>query len=518
MANDPCVDGARGRGRFETIFLTLLRIGVGWHFAYEGLVKLLTPGWTASGYLQTANWLGADVFHWMASQPAVLKAVDQANMWGLLLIGLALMLGLFTRWAAILGIGLLALYYVAHPALFGQDAGVAEGSYLIVNKNVVELLALCVLALRPTDGAGLDGLFAGWRSWRRRGSTTAFVPGGTSEMMASPLSRRQVLASLAGLPFLGGFVMAVLKKRGYESREEGQLTARVDAISSPSMKALSFETLDDLRGKAPTAKIGNVELSRVMLGGNLMNGFAHARDLIYVSNLIKAYHGEGKIYETFKLAEACGINAIITNPILAPMIASYWQKGIGRIKFLAQCKGKTEKELLDVVRYAIDQGACAAYIQGQAADTYVQDGNFEWIAKALQVIRDNGLPAGIGGHYLQTIKGCVEQGFQPDFWMKTLHHHQYWSARVEDQHDNLWCEDPEDTIAFMEQLPQPWIAFKVLAAGSIHPQDGFRYAFENGADFLCVGMYDFQVVENVNISLDILTSNLPRRRAWCATA
>jgi hypothetical protein len=100
--------------------------------------------------------------------------------------------------------------------------------------------------------------------------------------------------------------------------------------------------------------------------------------------------------------------------------------------------------------------------------------------------------------------------------MKTLHHHRYWSARTDDQHDNLWCEDPEKTIAFMEKLTQPWIAFKVLAAGSVHPKDGFRYAFAGGADFICVGMYDFQVVEDVNIALDVLAAKLDRRRAWCA--
>ena len=195
------------------------------------------------------------------------------------------------------------------------------------------------------------------------------------------------------------------------------------------MKAFSFETLDDLKAKIPTARLGQLELSRMMLGGNLMNGFAHARDLIYVSKLIKAYHHENKVFETLKLAEACGVNAIITNPILAPMITAYWDRGIGKIQFLAQCKGKDEKELLDVIHYSIDQGACAAYIQGAAADEYVKQGKFDWIARSLDVIRDSGLPAGIGGHYLQTIMACVDQGLKPDFWMKTLHHHNYWSAQ-----------------------------------------------------------------------------------------
>jgi hypothetical protein len=69
----------------------------------------------------------------------------------------------------------------------------------------------------------------------------------------------------------------------------------------------------------------------------------------------------------------------------------------------------------------------------------------------------------------------------------------------------------------MATLKQPWIGFKVLAAGAIRPQDGFRFAFESGADFLCVGMYDFQVVDDVNICMDILASTINRTRPWYFT-
>jgi hypothetical protein len=57
------------------------------------------------------------------------------------------------------------------------------------------------------------------------------------------------------------------------------------------------------------------------------------------------------------------------------------------------------------------------------------------------------------------------------------------------------------------------MGFKVLAAGALEPKDGFKWAFENGADFICVGMFDFQVVEDVNIALDTL-NNLNRTRPW----
>ena len=108
--------------------------------------------------------------------------------------------------------------------------------------------------------------------------------------------------------------------------------------------------------------------------------------------------------------------------------------------------------------------------------------------------------------------------------MKTLHHTNYWSARREDQtddvitnaDDNYWEMTPDQTIAYMKNVEKPWIAYKVLAAGAIPPKNGFRYVFENGADFACVGMFDFQVVDNVNTLTELFSEELQRSRRWLA--
>lgn len=149
----------------QLTLLVILRMLIGWHFLYEGVVKLWNPNWSAGGYLLDSKGAFSGMFYAMAGDPGILKVVDFLNIWGLILIGLALILGLFTRLATVGGIILLAFYYLSHPALIGVDYALpTEGSYLIVNKNLIELFALAVLFVFPTGRiVGIDRLIALWR-------------------------------------------------------------------------------------------------------------------------------------------------------------------------------------------------------------------------------------------------------------------------------------------------------------------------------------------------------------------
>jgi len=140
--------------------LVLLRVLIGWHFLYEGLVKLCNPYWTSAGYLLNSKWIFSGLFKSIVASPTALKIVDFLNVWGLIAIGLGLMVGCLARAAGIAGIVLLVFYYLCNPPFIGYTYTTpAEGSYLIVNKNLVEMCALFVLTVFPTSKLiGLDRL------------------------------------------------------------------------------------------------------------------------------------------------------------------------------------------------------------------------------------------------------------------------------------------------------------------------------------------------------------------------
>lgn len=133
-------------------WLVVLRVAIGWHFLYEGLVKLMNPNWSSVGFLLDSRGFLESFFHSLTTNPNTVNIIDQLNIWGLILIGLGLILGFLARPACIFGIALLATYFLSHPPLPGLRYAVPnEGSYLLVNKNLIELIALAVLFVFPSS-------------------------------------------------------------------------------------------------------------------------------------------------------------------------------------------------------------------------------------------------------------------------------------------------------------------------------------------------------------------------------
>ena len=273
-------------------------------------------------------------------------------------------------------------------------------------------------------------------------------------------------------------------------------------------------------------------LSRLFIGGNLIGGWAHSRDLMYASQLFTSYNTEAKVFETLELAQECGINTIQLDPKCWDVVSKYNQRRATKLQTMVCVPLHEDKaEMDEEIKRQVDQGATLIYSHGGTTDTHMMNGGrIEVIGQMVDLIKAQGLPAGVGGHSLNMPMECEKNRLDPDFYVKTFHIDRYWSATPAEHrteydwmrgnasdhdanNDSMWCNNPEETAAFMETVEKPWVAFKVMAAGAINPRIAFSYAYRHGADFVIAGMFDFQVETDVKIAIDCLSRGT-RQRPW----
>lgn len=329
--------------------------------------------------------------------------------------------------------------------------------------------------------------------------------------MSSELNRRrfikQSLLSCAG----GSLAMQL---------QEGRASAQSEARKPPSADKTPAH-----KAVPPKGKIGALQISRLLLGGNLLTHFTHSRDLKYVYNLTAHYNTEEKIFETMALAEAHGINTLVihTAPGIMSTLKKYRRQQGGKINWIICPTAPIDAELkayAKQVQQLADEGTDAIYLWGVRADQLVAQGKVHLIAKAVNIAKEYGIPSGVGAHDLQVIIECEKNKIDADFYIKTLHHHNYPTApqpgeltKVTAEVPGYWCNNPQQVIDFMKDVKKPWIAFKVMAAGAIPPKDAFGYAFENGADHILAGMFDFEIAEDASTAKTALAAT-KRIRPW----
>jgi hypothetical protein len=326
------------------------------------------------------------------------------------------------------------------------------------------------------------------------------------------LSRRKALKSIAMLPLMG---MA--------GRD---MLAETSGFDQPDV------SLQELKGVLPKGKLGKHQISRLVIGSNPINGFAHSRDLSYVGPLFRAYNTEKKVFETLNMAEQAGINCIGSGFASLALLQKYKKETGSKIIVIGQVGlNRNTTNIYEQFDQAIAFGVDIIQLHGEWCDRLVVDKRFDDIGKLLDYVRKQGMVAGMGAHMIDSQIACAEKGIIPDYYMVTMHHTNYWSAHPAENrvayesigakqpdhnkwHDNCFCPFPEKTVEFVNKTTIPVMGFKTMAAGAIPPKDGIRWAFENGADFVNAGMLDFQLVNDINLVTDIL-NNLPnRKRGW----
>jgi len=357
-------------------------------------------------------------------------------------------------------------------------------------------------------------------------------------------TRRTLLGALGALPFLGAFPFSTSAR---EAEKKGESPKEVDAVTGPTfltrsdkreyarLKGLDLNDPEVVarQKQMPAGRIGDLRVGRLISGSNLISMNMHARDLRYVRALAGHYNTEERVFMTLKRCEELGVNTIVlkNHNFKHFRLSRYWDEWGGKMQWLADVITKDIDQYERLLVEHLELGASGAYLWGGASDIWYHRNEQKSIVKAFEIMKRYDVPVGIGAHRLEPIAFCEREGLVPDFYILTLHHDRYWSAHPRENwrfiemyeansphhaeyHDNIFCHNAEETVAFMQDVQVPWIAFKILAAGAIPPEDGFEYAFQGGADFVCVGMFDFQVEEDVELTRKWVAGAKGRQRPW----
>jgi len=364
-------------------------------------------------------------------------------------------------------------------------------------------------------------------------------------MAKDPINRRgffktasALSATAAALSFEEHDLLAYQQQQGGRGPGQGPQGAPNGPGGQFGMGRMATQTLTP--GPMPMGKLGNLKVSRLIAGHNLVGFQAHSRDLIYVSQLLRAYFTDDKILETWQKSEECGINASFMRieGHMMELAKRHKERG-GKMQWIAQIVVNEQDQTHDI-ETAMELGASAAYIRGLEGDRYWKANKPDVIVRGLEKIRTYKIPVALASHEIDTLIWSEQQKFPVDFYVKTFNSAKYWSSEKavppspdwkpsekelaqsefgNATHDNIWETKPHATAEFFAKLNKPFIAYKVLAAGAIYPRDGIKYAFDNGADFVCIGMYDFQLVEDVSIVKELCAGkDLDRKRPWVAEA
>ncbi len=300
--------------------------------------------------------------------------------------------------------------------------------------------------------------------------------------------------------------------------------AREASAQSPAASSATPKPASAL----PKGKIGDLEISRLILGTNHITFFMHSRDLRYVNDLSRHYNTEEKIAETFAAAEASGVNTFMTHqdPKIAKIFRQQRDRGC-KLKWIVAPWSDNEGRVADPKSYhravpqLVDSGVDALYVPGMITGALVKQGKGALIGEMLAILKATGLPSGVACHELEVVQYCEKEKLPVDFYVKTFHHLRYPTAPKPEamkteyaEVPGYWCNNPEETAAFMKDVTKPWIAFKVMAAGAIQPRDGFQYAYTHGADFILAGMFDFQVAEDAQVAHNTLAACHNRTPPW----
>ena len=215
----------------------------------------------------------------------------------------------------------------------------------------------------------------------------------------------------------------------------------------------------------PKGRIGELEVSRLVLGGSPLQHYVHCRDLRYVASLMAHYNTPDRVLKTLALAEQHGINTLVCHPSgpdgnTMALLKQHREKNGGKMQWIVATLDPLEDGLAkygERVQQLVDQGADAIYVWGCHTDALVPQGKTDLVAKAVDLIKAHSTLCGVAAHELRVVEECERRKIPADFYIKTFHNHSYPGAKL--NYDSMWCSNPRETAELMKGVQKPWIAF-----------------------------------------------------------
>ncbi len=479
--------------RITKLSLAALRIAVGSHLFISGLVKLIDPAWTAKPFLDGSFAF----FKWLSAKPFLLQVIDQLNIWILLISGAALVAGICKRFAALLALGLLILYYAAYPPIniFQSTGGL--GPEFIFTPLLIEILFLVVLI----TSSGMSKSAGIWKPFNRSGKNNSQHDEVSGEVI-SLNSRRQMLKSLATVPFLGLISLPFIKASSNKEVDAiGGATAPGMNSTMPGYQKLKYLDLSideeamENQENMPYGTIGNLRISRLIADNSYLSNEFFGQHSIHLQELAQTYFSKERIYYTLKSMEVQGINTMILSlkNVIDHKLMDYFKEWNSQLQWISEIKANTLEKFEEYVRRNVDYGASAILISREVCDAWVASESPEFLDHAIKIVGKYKVPAGIGAYSNTTIAYAMERKLSPDFFLKSFHN------APERNKGNFFCDKTAHFSDLIKTSEIPWIGFRTSAGGYMNSFDGYKFGMESGASFICDNMFDFQVKRNVEV-------------------
>ncbi len=276
------------------------------------------------------------------------------------------------------------------------------------------------------------------------------------------------------------------------------------AVASGGMAGMAFG--EETARPMPAIKLGNLEVSRLLLGTNPFFGFAHKPGEI--GGRMKEYYTDEKIMETLDLAAAQGITAVVGPPYerWQKLFKTYLDRG-GKLRIWISQPDRPPEKIPAEIEESVKAGAKAVYIQGHKVEAMYEKDTFEVVRGWVELIRKLGVPAGIGSHRTDCHLEAQKRKFPVDFYFQCMFNVAHG--------DSFEKDDPKKAAEVIRQLEKPVVAYKILGAGRVQARDGFEFAFRNirPKDGVCVGVFTKddpdQVKENADLAKEFSALSRP---------